>query len=122
MTYNTLTDQEKERIFAADVLGWELKQVLEDKRYEAWHVNGEPQYTKGYFLPLTDLNHAMMGVEKLMDGEWLIDFHRKLNNVWYMYIYQLHPRIEYVGANVNFNEAIVEACIRIKRPDLFTED
>ena len=104
MTYNTLTDQEKERIFAEDVLG--------EKNF--FHKGTNVQA----FHPLTNLNHAMLGVEKFLD-KYYFELAWEFNG-WEASL--LWPENEYGRAKADTpNAAIVEACIRIKRPDSFEE-
>ena len=132
MTYPTLTDQEKERIFAEDVLGW----VQEEAYASCSSCNGTKQLSdvwvddKGcprkdvktnqlwpgeeVFSPLTDLNHAILGLEKL-GHQWGMAHGF---DGYQVRLYEESKRLCKVDSD-NLNEAIVEACIRIKRPDLF---
>ncbi len=113
--YNTLTDQEKERIFAEDVLGWEhIGKTINYHDELYWKT---PNY-KVKCKPLTDMNVAIMGVEKLIEEE------RAIIQLWHDHSKKWHciftiPPGHYQSASDTLNEAIVEACIRIKRPDLF---
>ena len=123
MTYHTLTDREKERIFAEDVLGWERRP----------HIFGSSYYFKDnhmkrtdYFHPLTNLDHAFMGVEKFLYPICLMREDTR-ESICGEYAGKWHVIIGYEGAWVshftekhdNPNKAIVEACIRIVRSDLF---
>ncbi len=118
MTYNTLTDQEKERIFAVDVLGWELHIVEGNRLYDHWMKGKVFIMDTIKFHPLTNLNHAMLGMEKLIEEE------RAIIQLWHDHSEKWHciftiPPGHYQSASDTPTEAIVEACIRIKRPDLF---
>ncbi len=114
MTYNTLTKQEIERIFAEDVLGWKEGAVNKELRW--WMCEGEPVMFKDNFHPLTDLNHAILGLEKL-GHQWGMAHGF---DGYQVRLYEERERLCKVDSD-NLNAAIVEACIRIKRPDLFTE-
>ena len=119
MTYHKLTDTEKERIFAEDVLKWfKMERPVHGKfAYRA----GIGDYRS--CNPLTDLNHAMLGMERLIKENE--HFFVTLNNTY------INDRLEWEIAmgkigNVSVhvfsdtpNEAIVEVCIHIVRPDLF---
>ena len=115
MTYNTLTDQEKERIFAEDMLGWEPYPGINGKKY----LNPNNNYCfvmwAEDFHPLTDLNHAMLGVEKLRK-EYTVEIVGENN--WMLWLHTIKDTAVICYSD-NLNEAIVEACIKIKRPDLF---
>ena len=115
--YNKLTDQEKERIFAEDVLGWELITAY-GGRYKYWSGSGLDERS---WHPLTDLNHAMLGVEKLIEEE------RAIIQLWHDHSEKWHciftiPPGHYQSASDTPNEAIAEVCIKIVRPDLFADE
>ena len=114
MTYNKLTDQEKERIFAEDVL--EMKPV----RYPGGNTK-EGLYHKDTFAPLSNMDDAMLGVEKLSkENKWYLvleDFTHKDERKWQANLYSTNGYS--FGNGHTPQKAIVEACIRIKRLDLF---
>ena len=120
MIYNTLTDQEKERIFAVDVLGWEFRKTARGEFLV--NKNNMRMFTVSQWHPRTDLNHAMMGVEKLIaeNGTYTISRYNLPN----IDINARHVTIGLednfvVSRNLDLCRALVEACICIKRPDLF---
>ena len=138
MTYNTLTDQEKERINAVDVLGWaektfdvrcdkcnthSIEQVswVDNSGCPRYKISSEAFMDNTVFHPLTDLNHAMLGVEKLSkkNKRYLVleDFTHRDERKWQANLYSTNGYS--FGNGHTPQEAIVEACIRIKRPDLF---
>ena len=110
MTYNKLTDQEKERVFAEDVLEWEIKDSYGfQNRYYYKYKNKE-------FHPLTDFNHAMLGVEKL-GLLWNCFFDG--TTYYFSFCDTSGEYMDDAFSDISLNEAIVEACIKIVRPDLF---
>ena len=104
MKYTEMTDKQKRAAFWKDVLGHDEEDWWYDK----------------YFRPLTDLNHAMMGVEKFPDDKYYFELNRE---VGYWNVSLLWPENEYANVNADTpHEAIVEACLRITTPELFEED
>ena len=112
MKYDKLPDNEKERIFAEGVL--EIKW---------WNDIAK-------CIPLTNLNTAFLGVNKLTQEEGLYLMLENLthkDHKWRVTLQEKDTSLIQAGLIVGAeghtpNEAIVEACIRIKRPDLFEED
>ena len=133
MKYKNMTDTDKERAFAEKVLGWVIRKVTDghgitmdawyEKDEEGWMrypIKGEYYWsgTTTYpFHPKTNLDHAFMGVEKLNPHEIEISlFNGKWSVLWFQ---------DGVFATDNCttpNEAIMEACLRVVSPELFTED
>ncbi len=134
MKYKDMTNDQIERVFAEDVLGWFVYTIEDehDKTMDIWCIEdrndmmifpvSEDYYWSGTttypFHPLTDLNHAMLGVEKM----------RCPGRQFSLLIG--HDRFAFIVGSLAGEEeccieagtpqaAIVEACIRIKRPDLF---
>ncbi len=115
MKYDRMTNDQIERVFAEDVLGWDESGLYwVDDDYGTLRINIHD------FHPLTDLNRAMLGAEKLFDR-------------WVLETTEMHTR-SFTGVTKDFKSvgkalgkdtpqaAIVEACIKIKRPDLFEGD
>lgn len=117
MKYATMTDAEKERVFATDVLGWEYKQSWYGRYY--WH-NSENNPALGNnkdsndFSPLTNLDHAWMGMEKLNYPWKAVSLH----STTFIQFFDGGIAIS-EGSGSTLNEAIAETCIKIVRPDLF---
>ena len=116
MKYATMTPEQIERVFAVDVLGWEIK---DNVRYYSPEIK-DFIYASG-FHPLANTDLAMLGVEKLIEEK------RAIIQLWHDHSEKWHciiriPPKHYQSASDNFNAAIVEACIRIARPDLFKGD
>lgn len=116
--YNKLSKDEIERVFAEDVLGWEKQ-----KNFTAYDIGNGRIMDMDIFHPLTDLNHAMMGMEKLIQKDKCKDIEMglDLNGAW-VHLYDDEWSLQLEVITKSLNEAIVEACIKIVRPDLFTED
>ena len=117
-TFNAMTPEQKERAFAEDVLGWKPD-------IEGYFIaeDGEPLFC----MPLKILDHAMMGVEKLQKKYRQFALFIGLSNdgtdTWHARFWKNLPDHHEFHAEADTpNEAIVEACLRIKSPHLFKED
>jgi len=130
MKYNKMSKAEIERVFAEDVLN-----LMSGDLYLGQPVwfedDGHFVFTQDEFSPLTDLNHAMLGVEKLL-GDKDLTLYFKLSAMGYRY--DLKEQKSYWKYKMIFTDdyddlatviadtpeaAIVEACIRIVKSDLF---
>ena len=116
--YKDLTPDQIEKVFAEDVLGWEYDEA--PRGYNShWNkpdgdtVMDDPDF----WSPLTRLDDCMLGVEKVVENGWLFTLSYEPTVPWEAYFEDFDNRI--VGQGDTPQEAIVEACIRIKRPDLF---
>ncbi len=116
MKYKDMTNPQIERVFAEDVLGWTEGNVYPNIMW--WMCEGKSLMYQGEFLPLTDLNHAMMGMEKL-GHDYSLNKDKDFGLWMSMDIGKKFPVEAYADTP---QAAIVEACIRIKRPDLFEGD
>ena len=107
MRYTKMTPAQIRAVFLTDVLGLEWWRGKE--RFKCH--------------PLTDLNHAMLGMEKLIQDEKCKDIEMGLDSdgAW-VHLYDDEWSLQLEVITKSLNVAIVEACIRIKRPDLFEED
>lgn len=120
MKYKDMTPEQKERVFAEDVLGWELMKIPGTIDTH-WYDGKQFRLTAGGYRFLTDLNHAMMGVEKFVGNGFfftLENTHINNRNQWFVHLGKIAGRDASVLKDAP-NEAIVECCVRIKRPDLF---
>ena len=106
--YKQLTDEQKEIAFNESVLGF--------------GVEGDGKYNWSW--PLSDLDDAMLGVEKLLKGDmWDTYSMEKDSDGWCAGFTPFDTDADWPFSECckTLNEAIVEACIRICRPDLFEE-
>ena len=139
--YSQLTSQEIEHIFAKDVLGYYIKSFTihcescyEPQEIQRWMYGNldncqthfrvkNPKWKIGLALkPLTDFNHAMLGVEKLIDKHCFELKYDIEENSWYcaLVLWAENWLVDCYADTPQ--EAIVEACISIVRPDLFEGD
>ena len=118
MKFDTMTPEQKERGFAEDVLEWYEGSVY--PRILWWMCEGKAIMYQSDFRPLTNLDHAFLGVEKIKPHKLELVWDRNGNcfaNLW------TTSSVYYQSSFCNkLNEAIVEACLRIKSPHLFEED
>lgn len=113
--YATMTYIQRKEVFLIELLGYEKHDNLEN----TYRKPGDKNFACPD--PFEDLNLAMMGVKKLDVTLILRRFIGKGD--WRKWEATLHNPKKYVsGEYETCQEAIVEVCIRIKRPDLFTEE
>ncbi len=128
--YKQLTDAEKEKVFATDVLGWVLDEYGDYRTSDGIgfvsysHPDHDSIQEFPLFRPLRKENifHAMLGVEKLLE-DWDTYTMEKDSDGWIAGFTPFDTDGDWPFSECckTLNEAIVEACIRIKRPDLFEE-
>ena len=123
MKYDKMTNPQIERVFAKDVLGWYTANVYPKILW--WMEDGKSMMYQSDFRPLTDLNHAMLGVKRLADNNdwtWGLRKNMKWHSFgFYEYNDDISEEVGHAYADTP-QAAIVEACIRIVRPDLFEGD
>jgi len=113
--YTDLSKAEIERVFAEDVLNLRSGDLyLGDPVW--FEDDGHFVMTQDELSPLADLNHAMLGLKKVSCGWKMVG----LTSTCFVELWDGGARAR--GSAPTPQEAIVEACIRIKRPDLFEED
>lgn len=117
--YNNLTDEEKNALFATEVLGWWNSGgnwLLDDKvtfpGYQD-HYSSPDDFPE--FDPYNNLDHAFMGVDKLEDGGYYWTATNRMNaqRPYYFRIWKLDVCTHEVWAETK-NEAIMLACLRTK--------
>lgn len=114
MTYATMSYIQRKEVFLIELLGYEKHDNLEN----TYRKPGDKNFACP--CPFEDLNLAMMGVEKLLKENRLDEFNLGINRKdSYVQIYGNKWELMIEVISDTPNAAIVEACIRIKRPDLF---
>ena len=116
MKFNTMTPEQKERAFAEDVLGW-----VKQSYFDAYEKGDGYLIAIDIFRPLTNLDHAFLGVDKLIDkADFNLEYELNKWSVWFINVNEGEEIDVYVEANTP-NEAITEACLRITNPGIFNE-
>lgn len=111
--YLSLKEEEQNALFARKVAGRKFNLLG-----LAWVIKGEPWIAVEDFDPINDLNHAFMGVDKIIeDGDFFLEYWS--DNEWLVSQHNVMSRAKGIGkkstvCHKDRNQAIMLMCLKAK--------